>query len=178
MDFLKRLFGLGGAARQEAEPDMIGWVVLSNSYVELTVDSVRATLDALYPGQFLPPNDRNFVIEGGVADAQFMIQSNVAGAAGMFMLHSVPGPYTEFSDFAERIVEPGLRALAIAQQAWLSVDVMHVHTTEAEAYRLIGALLAKLAPADAAVLVHPSKPIVMRFDSDVRSRLANGLKPA
>ena len=65
-----------------------------------------------------------------------------------------------FSDFAEAITEPGLRALAIAQHAWLSVDAMHVHTTEADAYRLIGAVLAKLAPPDAAVLVHPSKPIV------------------
>ena len=177
MDFLKRLFGLGGGAGQEAEPDMIGWVVLSNTDVELTVDSVRATLDALYPGQFLPPGERNFVIEGAVPDSQFMIQSNVAGAAGMFMLHSVPGPYTEFSDFAEAIAEPGLRELAVSQQAWLAVDAMHVHTTEAEAYRLIGAVLAKLAPPDAAVLVHPSKPIVMRFDGDVRSRLASGLLP-
>jgi hypothetical protein len=177
MDFLKRLLGLGGAARQEAEPDMIGWVVLSNTYVELTVDSVRATLDALYPGQFLPPGERNFVIEGAVPDSQFMIQSNVAGAAGMFMLHSVPGPYTEFSDFAETIAEPGLRAIAVAQQAWLAVDAIHVHTTEAEAYRLIGAVLAKLAPPDAAVLVHPSKPIVMRFNEDVRGQLGSGLQP-
>jgi hypothetical protein len=178
MDFLKRLFGLGGAARQEAAPDMIGWVVLSNTYVELTVDSVRAALDQLYPGQFLPPGDRNWVIEGAVPESQFMIQSNVAGAAGMFMLHSVPGPYTEFSDFAQAIAESDLRALAVSQQAWLAVDTIHVHTTEAEAYRLIGALLAKLAPPDAAVLVHPSKPIVMRFDGDVRSRLAGGLQPA
>jgi len=150
---------------------------LSNSYVELTVDSVRTTLDQLYPGQFLPPGDRNFVIEGTVPDSQFMIQSNVTGAAGMFMLHSVPGPYTAFSDFAQTITEPDLRALAVAQQAWLAVDTIHVHTTEAEAYRLIGSVLAKLAPHDAAVLVHPSKPIVMRFDADVRSRLAGGLQP-
>lgn len=177
MDFLKRVFALGGAASPNVEPDMIGWVVLSNTYVELTVDSVRASLDALYPGQFLPANDRNFVIEGSIPDSQFMIQSNVAGGAGMFLLHTVPGPYTEFSDFAEAITEPKLRALAVSQQAWLSVETMHVHTTGTEAYRLIGSLLAKLAPSDAAVLVHPSKPIAMRFDGDVRSRLANGLQP-
>lgn len=177
MDFLKRLLGLGGAASPNVEPDMIGWVVLSNTYVELSVMSLRATLDALYPGQFLPANDRNFVIDGSIPDSQFMIQSNVAGAAGMFLLHTVPGPYTEFSDFAEAITEPKLRALAVAQRAWLSVETMHVHTTDAEAYRLIGALLAKLAPPDAAVLVHPSKPIVTRFDGDVRSRLASGLQP-
>ena len=50
MDFLKRLLRLGGTVGPEAEPDMIGWVVLANTDVELTVDSVRATLDALYPG--------------------------------------------------------------------------------------------------------------------------------
>ena len=33
------------------------------------------------------------------------------------------------------------------------------------------------APPDAAVLVHPSKPIVMHFDADIRSRLASGLQP-
>lgn len=176
MDFLRRLFGLGSAAQPEPEPDMIGWVVLSNTDVEPTADELRATLDRLYPGQFLPANDRNWVV-AGVFDGQYMIQSNVAGAAGMFMLQCVPGPYTMFSDFAEAITEPDLRALAVAQQAWLAVDALHVHTTEAEAYRLIGSVLATLAPPDAAVLVHPSKPIAMRFDDDVRSRLAAGLQP-
>jgi hypothetical protein len=177
MDFLKQLFGFGDATPREAEADMIGWVVLSNTYVGLTVDSLRATLDALYPSAFLPPGERNFVIEGSVPDSQFLIQSNVAGAAGMFLLHTVPGPYTEFSDFAESITDPSLRTLAVSQQAWLAIDNMHVHTTKADAYRLIGAVLAKLAPPDAAVLVHPSKPIAMRFDDDVRSRLSSGLQP-
>jgi hypothetical protein len=177
MDFLKRLLGLGGAAPEEPEPDMISWVVLSNTCLDPTVESMRATLDQLYPGQFLPANDSNFVIEGPEPEWQFMIQSNVDGAAGMFMLQAVPGPYTMFSDFAEVITEPELRTLAVAQRAWLSVDAMHVHTTEAEAYRLIGSLLAKLAPPDAAVLVHPSKPIAMRFDDDIRKQLADGLQP-
>ena len=150
MDFLKRMFG-GGDAPPEAEHEMISWVVLSNTMVDPTVDAVRATLDALYPGEFLPANERNWAV-AGVFDGQFMIQSNVTGAAGMFMLQDIPGPYTMFSDFAEAITEPELRALAVAQDAWLSVDTLHVHTTEAEAYRLIGALLAKLAPPDAAVL--------------------------
>ncbi len=106
-----------------------------------------------------------------------MIQSNVAGAAGMFMLHAVPGPYTEFSNFAEFITDPDLRMRATSQRTWLGVDNMHVHTTEAEAYRLIGAVLAKLAPPDAAMLVHPSMPIAVRFDEDIRRRLADGLQP-
>jgi hypothetical protein len=177
MDFLKGLFGLSPAASESADTDMIGWVVLSNQYVELTVDAVRAALDMSYPGQFLPANDRNFVIEGAEPGSQFMIQSNVVGAAGMFMLHTVPGPYTAFSDFAEALVDDDLRALAESQQAWLAIDAIHVATTEAEAYRLIGAALAKLAPADAAVLVHPSRPIAICFDETVRCRLSEGLQP-
>jgi hypothetical protein len=182
MDFLKRLLGLGNAAPRQGGSDvigsdMIGWVVLANTYVELTTDSLRTALDALYPGEFRPGGERNFVIDGGVPDSQFMIQSNVSGAAGMFLLHTVPGPYTEFSDFAESITDRSLRALAMSQQAWLAVDSIHVHTTQADAYRLIGAVLAKLAPPDAAVLVHPAKPIAMRFDDEVRRRLASGLTP-
>ena len=175
MDFFKKLFGIGEAAPED-EADMIGWVVMSNSDVALTVDSLRAALDSLYPGQFLPANDRTFVIDGA-AEGQFMIQSNVAGAAGMFMLHTVPGPYTAFSNFAEYLTDPDLRTLATSQQFWLGVDNMHVHTTEAEAYRFIGAVLAKLAPPDAAMLVHPSMPIAVRFDEDIRRRLADGLEP-
>ena len=53
---------------------MISWVVLSKTRVELTLDSLRAHLDRLYPGLFLPPQEfRNFVVEGPVLDAQFLI---------------------------------------------------------------------------------------------------------
>jgi hypothetical protein len=175
MDFLKKLFGIG-RTEPEDEHDAIGWVVLSNTFLDLNLDSLRATLDSLHPGQFLPPNERTFVIAGAV-EGQFMIQSNVDGAAGMFMLHDVPGPYTLFSDFAEHITDPDLRTLAKSQGVWLGVDNMHVHTTEAEAYRFIGAVLAKLAPPDAAMLVHPSMPIAVRLDDDLRRKLADGVQP-
>jgi hypothetical protein len=43
---------------------MISWVVLSKTRVELTPGSLRAHLDRLYPGLFLPPQElRNFVVE-------------------------------------------------------------------------------------------------------------------
>ena len=83
---------------------MISWVVLSNTYVDLKVDSLREKLDEVYPGQFLPPRDKNFVIDGPTP-GQFFIKSNIAGAAGMFMVISVPASYTEFSDFAEVIAD-------------------------------------------------------------------------
>ena len=38
---------------------MISWIVLSKSWVELDVDSARARLDAVFPGEFLPPTDGN-----------------------------------------------------------------------------------------------------------------------
>jgi hypothetical protein len=156
---------------------MVSWVVLSATHVELTVDSLLETLDALYPGQFLPPGDRNFVIEGPIPPAQFLIQSTVPGAAGTFMLNTVAGSYSEFSDFADHIDEPSLRALALAQAYWMSVDLVGRHKTDEDAYRFIGSLLARIAPADSAVLVHPSKATVIRFDEAVRRRLADGLTP-
>ena len=41
-----------------------------------------------------------------------------------------------------------------------------------DAYRFIEQVMAKLAPSDAAFLVHPSKFIVIPFDGDLRGRLA------
>jgi hypothetical protein len=153
---------------------MVGWVVLSNSWVELTEDTLRARLDQLYSGQFLPPRERGtFVVGGPVAGMQFLINSAIAGASGMFMLHSVPGPYTEFSPFANHIRDAALRHIAITQQAWLGLDRMGVDK-EDDAYCFIGKVLAELAPADAAALVHPGRLITLSFDGEVRRRLANG----
>lgn len=153
---------------------MVGWVVLSNTWVELTEATLRARLDRLYPGEFLPPRPHGtFVVEGPVAGAQFLITSAIAGATGMFMLHSVPGPYTEFSRFAEHIRDAALHRIAVAQQAWLGLDRVHGDNDD-EAYRFIGKVLAELAPADAAALVHPERLTTLGFDAEVRRKLANG----
>lgn len=154
---------------------MVGWVVLSMTYVTLTEATLRARLDALFPGAFLPPRERGtFVIAGPIAGAQFMINSAIAGASGTFMLNSVPGFYTEVSDFADHIADKTLRRLAIAQECWLSVDLARNDANHDDAYRFIGKALAELAPADAAVLVHPSLLTSRRFDDSVRRGLANG----
>jgi len=156
---------------------MVSWVVLSKSYVELDEKKLRAKLDEAFPGEFLPPRDQgSFVVEGPVAPAQFLIQSRVPGASGVFMLHSVPGPYTRFSDFDTFIGDRTLRRQARAQRSWLSIDLMtkHSNSTKAEAYRFISRALAKLAPSDAAFLVHPTRRIVIPFDEDVRRRLKSG----
>ena len=81
---------------------MISWAVLSKTRVELTPDSLRAHLDRLYPGLFLPPQElRNFVVEGPVLDAQFLIQASVPGSAGLYMLQSIAAGSTGFSEFAD-----------------------------------------------------------------------------
>jgi len=42
---------------------MVSWVVLANSYTELTIESLRQKLDEIYPGEFLPPRQKgNFVV--------------------------------------------------------------------------------------------------------------------
>jgi hypothetical protein len=154
--------------------EMISLVVLSNSYVELTLEALREILEQIYPGRFLPPREHGtFVVDGNVPGVEFLIQSDIPGAAGMFLLYSVPGPYTEFSDFAERIADASLRRLAQAQACWLSVDLIHRYTTEEEACRFIGSVLAHLAPRDAAVLVHPSRLVTIAFDDQVRRTLAS-----
>ena len=96
---------------------MISWVVLSKTRVERTPDSLRAHLDRLYPGLFLPPQElRNFVVEGPVLDAQFLIQASVPGSAGLYMLQSIAAGSTGFSEFADDIDDPALRALIFEQQ--------------------------------------------------------------
>jgi hypothetical protein len=153
---------------------MIGWVVLSESWVELTEETLRAQLDRLYPGEFLPPRERGtFVVAGAVDDIQFLVNSAIAGATGLFMLQSVPGPYTEFSPFAGHIQDAALRRIAIAQQAWLGLERIGGHN-EDDAYRFIGKVLVALAPDDAAVLVHPSRLTSFPFDAALRRNLANG----
>jgi hypothetical protein len=163
----------GAASPLVGRREMISWVVLSKTYVDLNVGSLREKLDEVYPGQFLPPRDKNFVIDGPTP-GQFFIKSNIAGAAGMFMVISVPASYMEFSDFADVIADPALLRNVKAQCCWLSVDLVHRLTTDADAYRFIEQVLAKLAPQDAAFLVHPEKRTTMPFDDDIRRRLANG----
>lgn len=180
MRLLKNLFGRWERATSSVrgrKREMISLVVLSSSYVELTLDTLRERLDQSYPGHFLPPRERGtFVIDGNEPGAEFLIQSDIPDAAGMFLLHSVPGPYTAFSDFAEHIADASLRRLAEAQTCWLSVDLIQPYATETEeeAYRFIGSALAQLAPRDAAVLVHPSRLITIAFNDQVRRELASG----
>jgi hypothetical protein len=178
MTFLKNLWGRWAKAPtspRHHDREMISMVVLSSCYVELTLDMLRASLDRVYPGQFLPPRERGtFVIDGEIPGATFLIQSDIPGATGMFLLHNVPAPYTEFSDFAARIADASLRRLAQAQTCWLSVDLIHRYTTEEDAYRFIGSVLAQLAPDNAAALVHPSRLITIAFNDQVRRELASG----
>jgi hypothetical protein len=166
----------GAPALSRGRREMISWVVLSNTYVNLKRASLLKKLDDVYPGQFLPPNDKNFAVDGPTP-AGFLIKSTVAGASGMFMLISVPGSYTEYSDFAEAVTDAALLRKIKAQCCWLSVDLIGQGAGEADgAYRFIEQVLARLAPPDAAFLVHPSKLVTIPFDDELRRRLANGEK--
>jgi hypothetical protein len=151
---------------------MISWVVLSKTRVELTPDSLRVRLDRLYPGLFLPPQElRNFVVEGPVLDAQFLIQASVPGSAGLYMLQSIAANATGFSEFAGGVNDPALHELISSQQAWLSVDVIDA-ALDQDCRRFIGKILAELAPADSAILADPDRRTAIRFDEQVRGQLA------
>lgn len=157
--------------------EMISLVILSNSYVDLDVHSLSKALDEIYPGKFVPLEQQaNFVV-GGRIPGQFLVKSTIAGAAGMFMVQSVAGPYTEFSDFARFIADAALRRKAQAQQCCLSIDLIHMFRNKDEAYRFIATALAKLAPADAAVVVRPENNSATLFTAELRSQLAAGQPP-
>jgi hypothetical protein len=156
---------------------MVSLVVLSQTWLGLSDDILRECLDSLYPGEFLPAREdgTNWVVDAKIAGTQFMVQRD---QVGVFMVMSMPGPYTDFSPFAQNIADAGLRQFAVAQEAWLSVDLLHAYrASDDEAYAFIGRLLAQLAPNDAAVLVHPSRMISVRFTPDIRTRLASGHEP-
>jgi hypothetical protein len=129
-------------------------------------------LDRLYPGLFLPPQEfRNFVVEGPVLDAQFLIQASVPGATGLYMLQNIAADFAGVSDFADGIDDPALRTLIFEQQAWLSIDVIEAAVDQG-CRRFIGKVLAHLAPADAAILADPDRRTAIRFDEQVRGQLA------
>lgn len=156
---------------------MISLVVLSRSHVDLGVQSLSNALDELYPGKFVPLEQQaNFVVRGP-GPGQFLVKSTIPGAAGMFMVMSVPGPYTEFSDFARFIADASLRRKAQAQECWLSIDLVHMVSNKDEAYRFIAVALAKLAPADAAVVVKPESNSAILFTEEMRTQLAAGQPP-
>ena len=113
---------------------MISWVVLFDSDLEFTEEQLRAELDRLWPGEFLPQRDNgSFVVGGAPPGIGFMIQSRVPGASGLFMLHNYPLPYSDFSDMIDLIPDASLRKIAQRQSAWLSVDLI-VQSDAAEAY--------------------------------------------
>jgi hypothetical protein len=123
----------------------------------------------------LPPRGHGtFVIDGPIQRVQFMIQSTIANAKGMFMLTSIPRPYGDVSDFAKHIENQALRDLALAQKAWLSIELIDRTTRSNDAYRFIGKVLAELAPPDAAILIHPSALACRLFDDGARRALASG----
>jgi hypothetical protein len=179
MGLIDRLFGRKKAAANPSHggDEMVSLVVLSQSAPELTLDSVRSALDAVFPGQFLPPREEdNFVIDGPVPGATYMIQCTVPDASGMFMLRNVPGPYSECSDFPSRLTG-SIRELALGQQCWMSVDAVLTHGTDEDAYRFIGRVLAQFAPPDSAVLLHPSRMVATAFNDTVRRQLSAGEQP-
>jgi hypothetical protein len=181
MNFLSKLFGKKPAASpapRHGDGDMVSLVALLPSWQELSVEHVRESLDALFPDCFLPPREEgNFVIEGPVPGASYMVQCTVPEYSGMFLIHNAPGPYAEFSDYLAHLADSELKDVAAKQPCWMSVDMLHQHGTGNDAYRFVSAVLAKLAPPDAVLLLHPSRYVAVRFSPEVRRTLASGGSP-
>src|SRR5215472_16820779 len=156
---------------------MISWVVLSKTRAELTLDSLRVQLERLYPGRFLPPQDRrNFVIDGASPRAQFLIQASIAGSVGLYMLENVAANEEEFSDFAANVSDEALRKSILEHEARLSVDLIEA-APDQDCHSFIGKVIAALAPADSTVLVDPDRQRAIRFDAELRGQLMRGEFP-
>jgi len=176
LGFLKRLFTrkrAGVAPPDDGGHRMTSLVLLSVSPVALDLETLRAALDAVFPGQFLPPREAgNLVVDGPVKGAMFMVMSAVPGFEGGFMVHTVPGPYDDFSPFRTHIRDPRVLGAVARHRAWMSVDRIVPMGTEEGHYRFIGRLLAHLAPPDAVALVHPSRMQTLEATPDVLRDLA------
>jgi hypothetical protein len=103
-----------------------------------------------------------------------MIFSTIPGAAGIFILNNIPGPYADASNFAEVISDLSVVSGVASQRCWLSVDLVHRTTTDQEGLRFIEQVLARFAPADAAYLVNPDNGATIAFNDSLRSRFARG----
>jgi hypothetical protein len=180
MGLLSRLFGKKSSSPRHAGHNMISLVALASTWRKRSVDEIRQDLDETFPGEFLPPrSEGNFVIEGPAEGASYCVQCTIPNYTGLFLIHNVPRQYSAFSDYLQHIKNPEMRRLADSQACWLSVDLIHRHTTETEedAYRFIRRVLGKLAPEDTTLLIHPSQYHVARFTPKLRAILAAGGEP-
>jgi hypothetical protein len=178
MGLLARLFGKKSSPPRHGGHNMSSLVAIAPTWQERSIDLIRQELDDTFPGEFLPTRtEGNFVVEGPVEGASFLVQCTIPNYSGMFLIHNVPSRYSAFSDYLQYIKDPETRQLTDSQACWLSVDLMHQHTTERDAYRFIGLVLGKLAPVDTALLIHPARYHVAIFSPQVRAILASGGEP-
>jgi len=152
---------------------MVSLSLLSATYVPLTLDQIREGLDRAFPGVFLPPNERSFVVEGDELGGPHLIKSLAQDAQGLFLLHQQPG---SLLDVSEEINEPELNRLLSSEHGWMSIDMIRAVTNDASAFRFVAKAMAQLAPLDAAFLLYPSED-AMAFDEKVRRLLAAGSDP-
>ncbi|RAI39209.1 hypothetical protein [Rhodoplanes roseus] len=152
---------------------MVMLVALSRTHVPPRALHLRPALAETFPGHFRPHGeDGSFVIDGPEVAEQAIVKSLVPGAAGFFTIHSAHGRYSDVSKAPGRIADPALQRLAMAQTCWLSIDFVHTWGPTTEAYRFIARAMARLAPADTAVLLRPPTQGAAAFDEPLRKRLA------
>ena len=103
----------------------------------------------------------------------FAIQCMVDGYAGFYIVNSVPGPYSAFSDFLAAVEDPEVKRLASEQSCWFSIDSVRAYAT-ARMRTFIALLLSVIAPSDSSILVHPARGIARKFTPEVWRQLAAG----
>ncbi|BAT59888.1 hypothetical protein GJW-30_1_02423 [Variibacter gotjawalensis] len=136
------------------------WVATFDGFIETNIDALTTSLDALFPGHFLPKrNEGSFVINGTIPD-EFMIVSKVPGFSGAFLLYSY-----------DRAADPDVAAEPLDDAYRSALSIAAIGGSDEPALRFIGSALAHLAPPDAAFLIDIETGQFIRFSADVRARM-------
>jgi hypothetical protein len=161
--WIKSLFG-----KKDAERPMVSLVLLLNEPRYLDADMLTQIVNRTFDVDLGAGGDE--AVEFIIGEAPvFILQLR----QGTFNVLSFPKPY--FDDVqaaAKGVKELRLRKVIQEHQAWLSVDLLgQVGETEEDPYRVIGKLLAALAPEDTLALLWPTGQQLRVWDAQVEEGL-------
>jgi hypothetical protein len=136
------------------------WVATFDGCIEASADALTASLDALFPGHFLPKRDEGSFVISGTISQEFVVFSKVPGHDGVFLLHCY-----------DRAADPDVAAEPPDDAYRSALSIAAMGGDDEPALRFIGSVLAHLTPRDPAYLINLETEEFIRFDDDVRARM-------
>jgi len=173
---IKVLFG-----QKRADEPLISLVLLLNAPRQMSVEELRNRASEAFGMTFEidNPDATQFVIEVPVplkgvpngAAKSFIVKAD----EGVFMVNSFAIPYMENpAAFAGGIPDKRLSNAVSSHRAWISVDAMGNVVDEkskAEAYRIIGKMIAGLARPDCLAIYSPELQRCNEYDQVLQEKL-------